>query len=100
MGGDAGKPGTIAAIREERGSVYGPPEPNHENIGLVFTALLQSHYDIRLPYPIPAYVAELMFDAFKDVRCARPVYRADSYLDGHNYKDFAQEAHEHWKKPE
>lgn len=90
----------LAAIREERQSLYGDPEPNHENIGLVITALIQSHYDIRLPYPVPSFLAELIFaHALKGVRQARPTFVQDSYDDGGNYQNFAEESHRKWVKP-
>lgn len=97
--GQPSKPDSHRAIREERGSVYGPHEPNHENIGLSWTAAIQSHYDIRLPYPIPAYLSETMMAAFKCVRMARPVFHTDSHPDLLNYADFAHESHAHWVRP-
>ena len=82
---------TKQALRNERGKVYGDPLLSHINIGLSWTALIQQHYGIELPHPIPSSLAALMMVAFKGQRSAR-VYHKDNFDDLHVYADFAEEA--------
>lgn len=68
------------AVIAERGKVYGDPELSHENIGLNWTGMIQQHYQVRLPYPLPAWLVELMMAGFKIHRSAR-VFHEDNYVD-------------------
>lgn len=68
------------AVIAERGKVYGDPELSHENIGLNWTGMIQQHYQVRLPYPMPAWLVELMMAGFKIHRSAR-VFHEDNYVD-------------------
>jgi hypothetical protein len=81
----------LAALREERGRIYGESELSHENIGLAWTAAIQQHYGIRLPYPLKPWLVELMMGQFKIQRAVR-VYHEDNYDDLANYAvKFAKE---------
>lgn len=90
---------TAAAIRTERGKIYGDPQFNHGNIAMAWNALLRSRYGSDAPC-LDAQMAELMLAAFKVVRGARPVPSdyaqrtsyLDSFPDAKNYLDFAAEA--------
>lgn len=77
-------------IRKQRGKLYGEPKFNHTNLGLAFTAILQTHYEITLPHPIPPHIVALMMVAFKATRASRN-YQPDSHLDLANYNDFSRE---------
>lgn len=88
-------------IRKQRAKVHGPIKGNLENLGLSLTALLQDHYNIQLPYPIPAHVAGLMLAQGKLLRCVKPYkYSKDDYDDLRNYTDFGQELDPARKKGE
>jgi len=79
----------LAALEAERGKIYGPPRPSHANIGLSWTGLIQQHYGITLPHPIPDFLVALMLDHFKGQRSAR-VFHQDNYDDKHVYAGFAE----------
>jgi hypothetical protein len=81
----------VARTIAERGKVYGEPHLSHKNIGLAFTGIIQQHYSIELPHPLPASVVELMMVAFKVHRSSR-VYHADNYVDLKAYAKFAEES--------
>lgn len=78
------------AVIAERGKVYGDPELSHQNIGLSWTGLLQQHYQLRLPYPLPAWLVELMMVSFKIHRASR-VFHEDNFVDARCYGKFAEE---------
>lgn len=78
------------ATIEERGKVYGDPYESHKNIGLSWTGLLQQHYGITLPHPLPASLIAQMMTTFKVQRSCR-VYKDDNYLDARVYNGFAEE---------
>lgn len=81
----------VKATIAERGQVYGEPHLSHKNIGLAWTGLIQQHFGIELPGPIPAHVVELMMVQFKVQRAAR-VYHGDNYVDLAAYAKFAEHA--------
>lgn len=81
----------VAKTIAERGKVYGDPHLSHLNIGLAWTGIIQQHYGIELPHPLPASVVELMMVAFKVHRSSR-VYHADNYVDLKAYAKFAEES--------
>ena len=83
---------------QERGKVYGEPHHSHANIGLSWTGLIQQHYGITLPAPLPAHLVELMMVAFKVQRSAR-VFHGDNYVDLRAYAAFAEHAQEHPGEP-
>lgn len=71
-----------------KSSIYGLPGESHRNIGLSWTGLINQHYGIRLPHPLPAWLVELMLVVFKTHRAAR-VYQADTFHDMIQYAEFA-----------
>lgn len=75
----------------DKSSVYGPVHASHANIGLAWQALIQQHYSITLPGPMPPWLVELMLVAFKTHRSAR-VYHPDNYGDLMTYAGFAEHA--------
>jgi hypothetical protein len=77
-------------IKKERGRIYGEPQLSHENIGLSFTGMIQQHYGLRLPHPLPGWLIEEMMVVLKMQRAAR-VYHEDNFDDARNYMDFAEE---------
>lgn len=82
----------VDKIREERSKTYGGCKPNHDNLGLVFTGILQQHYQIEMPHPLPGHVVALMMAALKATRASNPFgFNADNYLDGKAYFAIAEE---------
>lgn len=75
-------------LLKERQAIYGPPEENHENVGLMWAGLIQQHYGITLPHPLPCWLVELMLVQLKASRAAR-VYHSDNYIDMIAYARFA-----------
>jgi hypothetical protein len=89
----------IQNIIAERSKVYGDSRLSHENIGLSWTALIQQHYGMTLPHPLPDWLVELMMVGFKLNRSAR-VYHADNYLDANAYLQFAERDQKNYTPPE
>ena len=79
----------VARTIAERGKVYGDPHQSHTNLGLAWTGLLQAHFEIELPHPIPASVVELMMVDLKIIRSAR-FRKEDTYIDARAYLGFAE----------
>ncbi len=81
------------AVHDERAAIYGDATDGHTNLGLIFTALVQGHYGIKLPHPIPADVALLMMAGGKLNRASRAFIRhPDNYVDGKVYFALADAA--------
>lgn len=79
-------------VRSDRQAVYGDCAQQHANCGLAWTAILQQHYGIVLPHPIPGHVVALMQTATKACRAATPLeFNADTYVDGQAYFQIASE---------
>lgn len=76
-------------LEVERGKVYGDPLKSHENIGFAWTGLIQQHYGITLPHPLPAHMVAQMMVAFKNQRSCR-VFKQDNFDDLKVYADFAE----------
>ena len=87
---DAPKPLSpeLQSIADERGKVYGDPFLSHTNIGLCWTGLIQQHYGITLPYPIPGSLAAQMLVGFKNQRSVR-VLKKDNNDDLQVYQSFS-----------
>lgn len=84
------------AILGERGASYGPVGLNQGVLGKAWTAILESHYQIKLPHDIPAHVASLMMVSLKQLRAANPFkFNQDNYDDGHNYLTIAEATYPH-----
>jgi hypothetical protein len=81
-----------AEIRAERSKRYGDHVPGHQNLGMAWTGLIQNHYGIRLPHPLPAFLVELMMVASKANRAAVNPAGRDNYKDGRIYFAMAEEA--------
>lgn len=74
----------------ERHPVYGDPMDSHANIGLVWTAILQQHYGIKLPEAIPPHIVALMMAGMKVQRSTRAFHK-DNYDDLSVYAKFAEQ---------
>lgn len=81
----------VADTVKDRGKFYGDPHDSHENIGLSWTGLIQQHYGIKLPHPLPAHVVEQMMVVFKMHRATK-AFHQDNYVDAHAYCGFAEES--------
>ncbi len=87
-------------IAEERTLFYGDPAISHFAIGLASASVLFQRYHwlygaceangVKPAEFIPNELQALLFAAFKTARASRPIYRDDSYDDGHVYLGFSQ----------
>lgn len=76
----------------ERGESYGDFYENHRHLGIAYTAIIEAHYQIRLPHIMPAHIAALIAEQMKTIRAAGPFKMSDdNYHDGHNYLSIAHE---------
>ena len=83
----------VAEILEERGKHFLDATFGHTNLGMEWTGILQTHYQMVLPHPIPSDVTLLMMVALKVNRAAHPTpMREDNYLDGKGYMELARKA--------
>lgn len=74
-----------SAIQLQRQPIHGDPEGAFRSIGLVWTGLLERHFQIQLDHPIPAELALAMMVGFKLSRFAYDPNNADTRLDVHGY---------------
>ena len=80
-------------VRAGRTAQYGDATVGHRNLGLLWTGLLQNHFQIRLPHAIPPDVVLPMMAASKANRAATPTPgQPDDYEDGAIYFELAGEA--------
>jgi len=82
-----------ARVYAERDALYGDATAGHRNFGLLITAILQQHYGIVLPHPVPPRIALLINAACKLNRaCLETSNKADDYVDLIRYVQLADEA--------
>lgn len=82
---------TSEELIAERGKVYGPNPFNQETVAQAWKATLESHFQVRLPGPIPGYIVALMMVQLKVLRAACPFqYHQDNYDDLHGYGKIAE----------
>lgn len=86
--------GKHAEIFEDRERRYGNHVLGHQNLGLIWTALIQHHYGIKLPYNLPAHLVELMMMGNKINRIAVNPAGHDHYDDAQIYLAMAEDAAE------
>lgn len=81
-------------VRSQRESVYGSPLHTGENVGQHWTAILRTYLQDQSFPVLPPRIVHLMMVALKIHRAATPFEKkdADSYIDLHNYADFALES--------
>lgn len=85
------KPDPISELISERGKQYGPNPFNQETVALTWQAILEAHYQQKLPGPIPPHVVALMMLTMKACRAATPFpYHQDNYDDMHGYTKIAE----------
>jgi hypothetical protein len=81
----------LAAIREERGKIYGDPYENHRLIGMMWTTFLAPIADqLKNGEAVPPHVVALMMAALKLNRM-RLKFHQDNYDDCRNYLKFAED---------
>lgn len=79
-------------VMKKRQKVYGPTGPNFTAFGKGVTALLEAHFQEKLPHDIPPHVASLIYGMGKLIRMALPFeHNSDSAVDGKAYIDIAEE---------
>lgn len=84
------KPDDLDSLIAERSQTYGPYATSMESIGLIWTGLLQHHYNIRLDHPIPPHVSALMLASMKICR-ATAGWKEDNFHDLAAFARFAEE---------
>lgn len=81
----------LAAIRAERGKVYGEPRANHQGIAMMWAPMLEPHWQaIKDQKPLPEHVVALLMALLKIDRM-RLTFHADNYDDCANYLGFARQ---------
>lgn len=80
------------AIWKDRNIVYGDSTVANTQLGLIWTAMIQQHYGIELPHPIPADLALLLQAGMKLCRLARKPDHEDSQKDALVYMKLASKA--------
>jgi hypothetical protein len=83
-------------VRDQKEAEYGDSYEGHRNLGIVWTGLLQNHFQgLRLPATIPPDVVMLMMAAAKINRAVTSnKTKQDNFVDGRNYLTLAEEAQE------
>jgi len=81
-----------AAVHANRAQKYGEHCESHINLGLAWTGLLQNHYRIKLPHPVPAFLVEIMFIANKLNRICTDPLEPDHYIDARVYTNLAEDS--------
>lgn len=77
-------------IYDQRKQVYGDGIFNHEQVGLMWTGILQCYFQTKLPAPIPSHIVSLMMSAVKVSRIAEGCYQKDDYTDAIIYLHIAE----------
>jgi len=79
-------------VMKDRQKVYGPTGPNFEAFADALTALLEAHFQQKLPGRIPPHVAALVYAQGKLIRMALPFsYNRDSMVDLKAYAEIADQ---------
>jgi len=87
-------------IFEQRQKRYGNFVDAHENLGLIWTGLIQNYFQIKLPEPIPSHLVLLMMAASKLNRAVaeKDLIDSDNYDDAKIYAEMAKKAKETHEK--
>lgn len=64
---------------------------NHQNLGMMWSALIQQHYQIDLDHPLPGHLVARMMVALKLCRLAFTPGHEDSIRDARVYAVIAEE---------
>jgi len=83
------------AVFEKRNTRYRIGFVNaHENLGLIWTGLIQSYYGIKLSEPLPSHLVLTMMSASKLNRAVseKKMPDEDNYDDGKIYLELAKNA--------
>lgn len=81
----------VTTLLNNRRKIYGPSPFNQDTVGKAWTAVLESHYQIKLPHDIPSHIVALLMTQLKIIRASTPfVRRKDSYDDAHGYIAIAE----------
>lgn len=83
-------PDELEEIMKERGKKYGDYQVSMHAAGLMAQALLEMHYQIALPGPVPPHVIGHLNVCVKSSRACAPFdFEPDNYKDAHNYLEIA-----------
>lgn len=87
-------------IFEQRQKRYGHFIDAHENLGLVWTGLIQNYFRIKLSEPIPSHLVLLMMAASKLNRAVaeKDLPDSDNYNDNKIYIEMAKQAKENYEE--
>jgi len=90
----------VQKIFDARQARYGTFIKAHENLGLEWTGIIQNHFRIKLPRPIPSHVVLLMMVASKLNRAVAEelLPDQDNYIDAKIYTAMAQKARLEYEK--
>src|SRR5205085_1825469 len=80
-----------AKVLSQRRQIYGSPNFGHSNVGLIWTALLQNHYNFMLPHPVSGQLVCTMMAGTKINRLAIPGLCVDDATDLAGYAGLAYE---------
>lgn len=89
----------LKALSDQRSEVYGDPLQSHIAIGLAWEGIFRNRYqaaedgsniDPGIGVLFPPDLVALMMAAFKNVRAARPIFKADSYDDAAVYLGYSR----------
>jgi len=82
------------AIRKQRTAQYGNFQEGNRNQGLLWTAMIQNYFGIRLPHSIPADLVSMMMAGMKAMRAVSKgvPFHGDNYVDMINYTKMAAES--------
>lgn len=88
-------------VFDERQKRYGTFIQAHANLGLLWTALIQNHFRIKLPGHIPSHIVLLMMVASKLNRAAAEkgvLVDEENYDDGKIYLEMAKNAKKEFER--
>ncbi len=71
--------------------MYGDKGISFHVLALMFTAAIEMHYQMKLPYAMSDDMAAKLMAIIKVARMCHPTFVQDTYDDAHNYLRFAEE---------
>lgn len=80
---------SVSDVLVERGKKYGDMTVGHRTLGLIWTGMIENHFQIQLPHPISGELVALMNVAMKLNRESF-AYQEDNYLDARGYLAIAE----------
>src|SRR5262245_55311702 len=88
----------VESVIVKRTESYGDPYEGFTQLARIWTALIESHYKMTLPHPLPPRMSSLMLVALKTLR-ATSTPHPDSHVDLAAFNQFAADF-AHREQPE